>query len=1132
MKICGKILIIIQFATLTAVSAQDKIHLRNDGTVPVWLTNGPFEIETTGFGDLSDKMAIDEVNAEPAVSLAEKNPSAMGGSSEWNYLTSGENGYTDIKDYYGWKTLPGTQKIWYQKVVYAFADIYSPGEQRVVIKSGGNTIIKMLLNGQTVYSSSRIVNAQKDNFSTAVTLRKGENRLLLKIANSHKNHAVSYIFPTNYEWGFYLRLTGVNNENLRDVAVAANAPEVKSSFRIIPTYFYKKIGKMLKQKYLVEINSGLSATADGEVSFRLGSKEEKIRLSGIKFGLNEKEFYIPEVKEPVQVQVKLSLGSLSLENKAEFKALPKYELYYMPTSHMDIGYTNPQPIVIERQLSNLDQVVEKCLKDKNFKWTIETLWLLDNYRQSRSSEKFESLINLIKKGQVAVSPIYTNPFTGWISENEMAESFRWAQEYKEKYGISYYGAVYNDVPGQSWALPQALRKAGVSFLADGLNEIFSGYKFQKSLPKVFNWAGSSQDTVTLYLTEAYTEGINYGLQADTGTIANRTWHVLNNLNEREYPFNKVLISGSLSDNSGIALDQYDNIVKWNSAYEYPKFVVSTLNDFFRELNKDNLNSLKTIRGDWTSDWDILNQGETKRMLKYRWVQNQLPSAEVLSSLSSLESTQSSSFANEINSVYDGLLHFSGHGSGLEYGFGSARENIITDQIREGYVQSSYLLTNEILQRSLYRLTSPKESFDSHGIMVYNTLSWKRTIPVEIEFPVTDLNSYSVIDLSTNTEVSSFRSGSRLYFLAENVPGIGYKQYQLSGPSGKAASEAENDGAAENEYYKISLTEKGLVITAKSSGKNILRTENDLRSFMPVRKIAQEDEGFKNLAGSLKLEGTEKNSVYEEVSASYDNEVFKQIKFRLWKKVNRIDVKVTVNLNGLKKTAHAEEYGLPFVLGSPADKVSFDALGGFMTPEERFTAAGHQSFAVRRVIDIKGSGGQYFISSPDCRIFTIDTTDRGNFLVANVLNNFPESWNRNEDTDGTLKFHFSIALEDNKADASVFGYEVCTEPAVRRSWYKKDAPVKEFISLSNPAVKLISFRPVEKQAGVYQLILQNSSPEMQSLTVSSGELLSSSKASEVNYIGKKLADIPVVNKSFELKLSPNSIKKIMVRKYHN
>ncbi len=1127
------ILVVTGLIFVSDIAGQTRIELKPDGIIPVWLTNGPFEIRTVGFGDLSDEQAIDEIHASPEYGISQKNLSVEKGITEWCYLSTKENGLTDLNEHYGWKTFNTTEKVWYVKIIYAFAKIYSGEEQKVKIKFGGNTVTGITFNGDNIYKSLKEINSVKDNFSDTVTLRKGENRLLIKIANTHKNHSAAFWDPIWYEWGFYCRLTGLDDEALKGISISVDKGKINPDFKITPSFFYKKIDDKIKQKYFVEINSSIEQNSSAELLFEYNNNEYEFSFENIGIGINQREIYLLEPETIAAVDAKLILQNISLDKKIELKALPKYELYFMPTTHMDIGYTNPQPVVIERQLKTLDQVIEKCESDKNFRWTIETMWLLDNYSQSRSKEKFDKLIELIKRGTVAVSPIYSNPFTGWISETEMTESFRLAEKYKKKYGIEYFGALYNDVPGQSWALPQALKKAGVKVLVDGINELYADYKFQKSLPKVFNWAGSNNDTIPLYLTEAYVEGSRYGLERDVNSIAYRIWHRVNNIIQREYPFTKILISGAFSDNSGIALNQYNNALTWNDEYEYPRFVVSTLNDFCKELYKEKLNSLKVVRGDWTSDWDVLFQGETKRMLMYRWIQNHLPSAEILSTFSSIQNPGDNSFSDEIDFIYNRLLNYAGHGSGLEYGFGTKQENVITEEFRNDYVDDAYLKTEELLERIAYRLTAPKESFDSHGMIVFNTLSWNRTMPVEIELSQTDLNNYDVIDLSSNKKVVSYRNGTKLYFIAENVPGIGYKQYQLVNSPTASVDKTDGDNEIENDYFKIRFDGTGLSIIEKFSGENILDNDSKLTSFVPVRKRFQLNEKFLPITGKLQNPHAEKNSVFEEIVFKYQDELFSVIKFRLWKNQNKIDVALQTNLHALKETDYTEEYGLPFAFNTGKGKVLFETLGGLTSIDDRFKAVGHNFMPVRRSIGIENSKGFFMVASADCRIFVLDTLNNRNILIANVLNNFPEGWNRNEDKTGSPEFKFSITcVNKTDPDITAFGLETTTEPVVRRSWYKKDEPVQQFLSSSNSNVKIVSIRPVDYKNSLYELTLQNSNVDSkQEVKLTSELLFSKSKVFEINYLGESINSIEVENNSITLDITSNSIKKILVQKYH-
>lgn len=1112
-----------------SVWGSQPMPLTGEGGIPVWLTNGPFEIKTVGFGDLSDEEAVNEAGVRPAFGAAEKNAAVSDGRSRWLYYSAGQDGYTDLRAFYGWKTFMTPEKIWYARVVYAYAGLSAEREQAVRLHFGGNTITGIVVNGEVVYASRKEINGVKDQFAATVMLRKGENRLLVKIANTHRNHTVDFFDPLRYEWGFWLRVTGEQGERVSGITADIAADRVRSDFTLTPTIFYKQAGGALQQKYLLEIGSSDVARSRAIFTVRHGKVTHTFNLSDIDFGVNMREIYLPEVDKSVRARGKLAASAFRVEKAVELRPLPKYQLYFMPTTHMDIGYTHPQPIVIERQMQTLDQVVAQCHADVQFKWTIETLWLLDHYRRTRTQAAFGELIALIRSGRIAVSPLYSNPYTGWVSEAEMAASFRLAAAYKAQYGIEYFGAVYNDVPGQSWALPHYLRQAGVRVLVDGINELFADYKFQKSLPKVFRWAGASADTVLLYLTEAYVEGARYGLERDVETTAYRLWHRISNLRQRDYPLDVVLVSGAFSDNSGIALNQYHNALSWNQHYAWPRFVIATLNDFCRLVDQENRGLFKTVRGDWTSDWDILYQGESKRMLKYRWVQNHLPAAEMLAALSGALHPATAASAAEFDAIYENLLHFSGHGSGLEYGLGSREENIWTDAIREAYVHTAWLKTRALLEQMAYRITAPKESFESHGIVVFNTLSWTRSMPVEIAFPETDHTHYEVIDPVTREKIPAHRSGDKLSFLARNVPGVGSKQVELVNVPSAAAARQSSDAFIENQFYRVSADQNGWSILERASGASLFDGQSALPALMPLRKRFQLHEPFAVFASALSAPRFEKNDAFEEMTCDYRDDLFQGLTIRLWRDLDRVDITLRLTLEGLAETRHTEEYGLAFPFQAPSGKVWMETLGGLTAPEDRFSAVGHNFFALRRVAGIETASSSYLLASPDCRIFAVDTLQKSPVLIANVVNHFPVDWNRNEDNSGSLELRFFLAKRERaEADMAGFGWEAASEAIARRSWFTRSDAERHYLVSSNPQVKIISLRPADAGRGGFELLLQNSAKSRShQVTLESRLLFAHARVAEINLLGEIVREIPLQGDSFTTELAANAIQKVLI-----
>ncbi|RPI66946.1 MAG: hypothetical protein EHM47_15670, partial [Ignavibacteriales bacterium] len=580
-----------------------------------------------------------------------------------------------------------------------------------------------------------------------IVLKKGKNLLLVKVGNSNANHELAFFEMIKWEWGFYLKLLDENEKPLKNIGVILPEKIEKPEFNIVSTFFFKKSDEGLNQRFDIEITSPSPEALNGEINFTIDQQKYSFKIDSIPFGLSRHQVFIPEINSDKKVKAFLTINNDKLEKDITLYRQKHYQLHMMMLSHMDIGYTHPQPVVKEIHSFTLDEVVEMCNEDPDFKWTIETLWQLEQYEQSRSQKQVQKVIDLIKEGSIAVSPLYSNPFSGWVSEEEMIRSLSKAKEYEEKYDLKYNAAVYNDVPGQAWILPQVLKNAEVNFLAEGLNEFFNNYSLQQNLPKTFIWKGSDGSEVITYLNEAYNEGKSYGLES-RGNLAvqQRMWERLNKLKARGYDYELVLLNTAFGDNSIVPKDQYNAMKKWNEEYEYPKFISSNVSIFAEEFSKKYRDSLIVLNGDWTSNWDVYYQGEPDLMKKQRSVQHNLLSAEKLAALTWLIDKNKNPLTDIVDEAYQSLLSFSGHGSGLEYGYGSPADNLITMEYREDYIHNAYLKADEILRRSIYRISKPEESFEGEGIIVFNTLSWNRNVPVEIQFPFETSPRYEIIDL--------------------------------------------------------------------------------------------------------------------------------------------------------------------------------------------------------------------------------------------------------------------------------------------------------------------------------------------------------------------------------------------------
>ena len=108
---------------------------------------------------------------------------------------------------------------------YVWTIIISPDERGIVMRFDSDDQGLIWLNGKKVFEHFRTSGVQIDRYTFPVTLKKGENSLLVKVCNAWQN------------WDFYLRLTDVDGNPFGDLKFKnadelLNAPPPKSTFHV------------------------------------------------------------------------------------------------------------------------------------------------------------------------------------------------------------------------------------------------------------------------------------------------------------------------------------------------------------------------------------------------------------------------------------------------------------------------------------------------------------------------------------------------------------------------------------------------------------------------------------------------------------------------------------------------------------------------------------------------------------------------------------------------------------------------------------------------------------------------------------------------------------------------------------
>ena len=1118
--------------------------LTEEGFIPAWLVAGPFEQPLVGFGQAVDADVIGEATISPTIGKIERTALVEDREVAWKPFHSSPNGFVDFNTSLAW-VHPGSEpeKIWKAKTGYAFTYIDSPDEQEVILQVGSNSSLKVLLNGATVHSSTHDRNAEPDTDTVPLRLHAGRNALLIKVGQTHRNEAPDFFGALRFEWGFYARLLSPDLVPAQDIRVVVQTGAEKNSAELVSTFFFKESSEGLQQRFDLVISSLSEERQVGMLHIRTASAEHTTTLERIPFGESRHIVYLPAVSAKTEAHVNLALEADTLSWDTALRPQPHYEIHLAMMSHTDIGYTNTQPVVKERHLRTLDDVLARLEQDSSFAWTVETVWQLEQYRQARSPEQFDRLMTFVKMGRVAVSPIYTNPFTGWISAEEMIRSFDIGHAYAREYDLEFTTAIYNDVPGLSWFIPQVLENEGIYFLTTGINEVYNDYRMQRNLPKVFYWEGVGGGRVLAYRTEAYNEGQTLGLEKGVDAVPLRLWERLHRLQAQGYPYHLILAVHTFGDNGGIPLNAPTTAKAWNAEYAYPRIQISNL-DAFAKAFQARHDSLPALTGDWTSTWDVLYQGEPARTVRQRWVQHHLLTAEKMSTLSWLLDQNHDPLSDIIDAAYDNLLHFSGQGSGLEYGYGSPKDNLTTMAYREQYVQDALLATTEVLERATYRLSAREESFEGEGLYVFNALNWSRDAPVEVEFPRENTHQYRVIDLNSKMEIPSHYGGYTLRFVARDLPPMGYKKVRLERRTRSQSDPGEalqtHDCTIANTYFRIGGDcQAGRIthIVDLESGETLIDNDDQSTFGRPLRADSLFSLSFETMdVDEVKMFVRDERPARLVLVAEREDHLFAQTEYVLWENLDRVDVQHTVNLELLVSPSQVEDYSVAFPFAISNQEAAVEVLGGFLEAEtDRFPGIEHDAFAPRRSVAIHNSTQTISWAAVDSRVARLRKEASGDRITiyANLVNNFPENWNRWEPNEGTLDFRFSFTSDDisfQPAATSRFGWEINTPPVTRYTWLRSIPAQESFLAVHGHQVVLLSLKPSSDRNGVV-LRLMNMDPEKPAeaqvfsslFDIQSGTILPTLEVNSISYeVDENLARVtlePGIIQTLGFKLRP-------------
>ena len=714
----------------------------------------------------------------------------------------------------------------------------------------------------------------------------------------------------------------------------------------------ERIGNEQVQSLKIALDYPYVEPADAVLQIE-GAKPKTIHLLP---GSQSVEVSVPAVDAEKDLEASLQIDSQTIVSRHfQLRPVRPMQIFLLPHSHVDVGYTALQADVEKKQNSNLITGLRLAKATANypqgaqFKWNVEVLWPVDNYLRDCSQQQSEEFIAAVRTGFIGLEAFYGNILTGLCRPEELLNVMGYASRLSKACGVPIDSAMISDVPGYTWSTVSAMAQAGVkyfSFAPNYFDRIGATMKEWQNRP--FWWKGP--DRLSKVLCWCPSRGYALGHLVGEGAGLTRFLpDYLAELEANSYPYDITYLRWNVHGDNGSPDEHLSDIVRdWNNHYVYPHLIISTASEAFREFEQRYGNQLPVFSGDYTPYWEDGAGSSARETGLNRASAERLVQAECLWAIRDPSAFPAAAFQN----AWRNVLLYSEHTWGAHNSIGQPDLPFVQDQwkVKQGFALEADKLSRELLQRA----GEPIGSGETPGaIDVFNTSSWSRTDLVTIPAEISTAGDL-VLD-ERNQPVSSQRlTSGELVFLAHNVKPFGASRFRVQ------AGACPIPGAAKAEAERLISSDFFVRLDEQTGGIKHLFSRSVGRELVDTNQTAGLNDYFYLLGSDVRgvqrngrptIHVKEKGPLVASLLIESDAPGCKKLsrEIRVVDGLNRLEF-----INLVEKTAvRAKEgvhFGYPFNV--PNGVIRMDVGWAMVRPEvDQIPASCKNWFSVQRWLDI-------------------------------------------------------------------------------------------------------------------------------------------------------------------------------------
>ena len=578
----------------------------------------------------------------------------------------------------------------------------------------------------------------------------------------------------------------------------------------LPTIYYQCKEDKLFELVDVYIRHN-SPSKGGQVVLSVGKEKFTEKLSpGWDFGEQLVELAVPEFAPGTKGEVAVSLGGHSRHFPVVLDPAKKWNIFLVPHTHLDVGYTDYQAKVAEAQSRTLDEAIQMIHDHPDFRFSSDGYWCVRQFLAGRSEEQKKQLFQMVRDKKIFVPTVEASVLTGFPSLETLLRSLYPAFQFHQKHGGDPDYADITDVPSYSWSYASVMAAAGLKYFAAASDNyrapvLLLGRLHEKS---PFWWEGPDGGRILMWYSRHYHQMTTlFGMPPQIAGGHDSLPIFLQIYSRPEYKSDATLVYGTQVENTDLFPQQASLAEEWNEIYAYPRLTYSGFSEAIGYITRQLGDSIPAVRGDGGPYWEDGIISATRSAVLERETEQRALAAEKFSTLSSLVNPHLQPEDEALKRLWNNMVLYDEHTWGADRSVSNPKSQETVEQwaIKEGFAAQAKKDVDYVLRRGLAALAD--YIYDPMGtLLVFNPLSWQRSGMVEMDLD----KGLELVDLATNRAVpyevlSTGPAYRRVRFLAQDVPSVGYKAYALK--ETKAASptaQATAEGAMENQYYRVVL----------------------------------------------------------------------------------------------------------------------------------------------------------------------------------------------------------------------------------------------------------------------------------------------------------------------------------------